>query len=98
VNAHNDPEGDALGDTIAQVEPSPHEQLEQKLVADEAGDQADDALARLNPREQSVLRMRYGLTDGEPRTLAQIGRTLSLGRERVRQIERGAIEKLQDAA
>jgi len=49
----------------------------------------------LSPREQEILRMRYGFDDGRPRTLAETGRMLSLSRERVRQIEKRALQKLK---
>jgi RNA polymerase nonessential primary-like sigma factor len=52
-------------------------------------------LATLEDREQHVIRMRYGLDDGQPRTLDQIGRRFGLSRERVRQIEREVMAKLR---
>ncbi len=52
-------------------------------------------LATLDEREQQVIRMRYGLDDGQPRTLDQIGRAFGLSRERVRQIEREVMGKLR---
>jgi RNA polymerase nonessential primary-like sigma factor len=52
-------------------------------------------LATLDEREQSVIRMRYGLEDGQPRTLDQIGKSFGLSRERVRQIEREVMAKLR---
>jgi RNA polymerase nonessential primary-like sigma factor len=52
-------------------------------------------LATLEDREQNVIRMRYGLDDGQPRTLDQIGRRFGLSRERVRQIEREVMAKLR---
>ncbi len=48
----------------------------------------------LNPREQEVLTLRYGLDDGEPRTLGETGREVGVSRERVRQIEKRALQKL----
>ena len=52
-------------------------------------------LATLDPREQAVIRLRYGLEDGQPRTLDQIGKQFGLSRERVRQIEREVMSKLR---
>ena len=51
-------------------------------------------LEKMESREALILRMRYGLDDGEPRTLKEIGEALGLTRERVRQIENEALEKL----
>jgi RNA polymerase primary sigma factor len=48
----------------------------------------------LSPREAYVLRLRYGLDDEEERTLQEIAETLKLTRERVRQIQEGALKKL----
>jgi RNA polymerase primary sigma factor len=54
-----------------------------------------DALKALTYREREVIRLRYGLADGHAYTLADIGRIFSVSRERVRQIETGALKKLQ---
>jgi RNA polymerase primary sigma factor len=54
-----------------------------------------DALQALTYREREVIRLRYGLADGHAYTLADIGRIFSVSRERVRQIETGALKKLQ---
>lgn len=54
-----------------------------------------DLLERcLSAREQEVLSLRYGLEDGEPRTLGEAGRLVGISRERVRQIEKRALQKL----
>jgi RNA polymerase nonessential primary-like sigma factor len=52
-------------------------------------------LGTLDEREQQVIRLRYGLDDGQPRTLDQIGKIFGLSRERVRQIEREVMGKLR---
>ncbi len=58
--------------------------------------QVDDVLEQLNEREKAVVRMRFGLlTDESDRTLEEIGKELSVTRERVRQIENSAIKKLK---
>ncbi len=54
-------------------------------------------LDTMDEREATVLRMRFGLKDNEPRTLKEIGETLGLTRERVRQIETEALAKLADS-
>jgi RNA polymerase primary sigma factor len=55
-------------------------------------------LNTLSPREAYILRARFGLNTGEVRTLEDIGRELQLSRERVRQIEGRALEKLRQPA
>jgi RNA polymerase primary sigma factor len=52
-------------------------------------------LGAMGAREATILRMRFGLVDGEQKTLSEVGRKLRITRERVRQIEKAALEKLQ---
>jgi len=52
-------------------------------------------LDTLTPREEKVLRLRYGLDDGKPRTLEEVGRQYNVARERIRQIEAKALRKLR---
>ncbi|MCL2598313.1 MAG: RNA polymerase sigma factor RpoD [Firmicutes bacterium] len=54
-----------------------------------------DILGGLTPREEMVLRMRYGLTDGHPKTLEEVGKVFGVTRERIRQIEAKALRKLK---
>jgi RNA polymerase primary sigma factor len=52
-------------------------------------------LDTLTPREERVLRLRYGLDDGKPRTLEEVGKEFNVTRERIRQIEAKALRKLR---
>ena len=58
-------------------------------------EQIDDVLSSLTPREQRVLRLRFGLEDGRSRTLEEVGKEFSVTRERIRQIEAKALRKLR---
>ena len=55
-------------------------------------------LATLSDREAGVIRLRFGLTDGRPRTLGEIGRVYGVTRERIRQIEVKTMTKLRHPA
>jgi len=66
------------------------------VLKDDLNNQIDDVLDQLNEREKAVIRMRFGLLEDESdRTLEEIGKELSVTRERVRQIESSAIKKLK---
>ncbi len=75
---------------------------ERQLTPDDALVESDclhhvmDMLATMDQREATVLRMRFGLENHEPRTLKEIGEQLGLTRERVRQIETEALNKMAD--
>ncbi len=58
-------------------------------------DYVNDIIKDLNPREQKILEMRFGLTDGVSHTLEEVGKEFDVTRERIRQIEAKAIEKMQ---
>jgi RNA polymerase primary sigma factor len=76
---------------------------ERQLAPDDALVESDclhhvmDMLTTMDQREASVLRMRFGLDSNEPRTLKEIGEQLGLTRERVRQIETEALNKMADS-
>jgi RNA polymerase primary sigma factor len=59
------------------------------------GEAVTEALAELSEREQEVVRLRFGLDDGRPRTLEEVGRQFGVTRERVRQIESKTLAKLR---
>ena len=64
------------------------------LLRSSLKDHLHACLDELDPKEQKVLRLRFGLDEGEPRTLKEIGEMMGLSRERIRQIEAQALEKL----
>jgi RNA polymerase sigma factor RpoD-like protein len=82
----------ALGDFIADDSaPAAESAVEFGMMRE----QLKSVLGTLEAREASVVRMRYGLDDGQPRTLDEIGRAFKLSRERIRQIERETMAKLR---
>ncbi len=82
-----------LGDFIEDGEAA---DAETTVISHLLHDDLRRVLATLEDREQHVIRMRYGLDDGQPCTLDQIGRRFGLSRERVRQIEREVMAKLRN--
>jgi RNA polymerase nonessential primary-like sigma factor len=81
-----------LGDFIEDGEAT---DAESAVISGLLHDDLRRVLATLDDREQSVIRLRYGLDDGQPHTLDQIGKRFGLSRERVRQIEREVMSKLR---
>lgn len=81
-----------LGDFI---EDSEAMSAENTVIAELLHTDIRHVLATLDEREQQVIRLRFGLDDGQPRTLDQIGKFFGLSRERVRQIEREVMVKLR---
>ena len=82
----------AVGDMIADDEAEePLEEIADKMLTEHLA----EAMDQLEPREQEVLRLRYGLGTGTPLTLEQIGQRFGRTRERIRQIEGMALRKLR---
>ena len=87
-----DDEDSLLGDFIQdQSQPSPYDSASKQLLKE----QMEEVLGTLSDREKKVLVLRFGLYDGKPRTLEEVGREFSVTRERIRQIEAKAIRKLK---
>ncbi len=81
-----------LGDFIEdQDAPAPAEAASFTMLREQLG----DVLESLTPREQKVLRLRFGLDDGRTRTLEEVGQVFGVTRERIRQIEAKALRKLR---
>ncbi|MGK5558233.1 RNA polymerase sigma factor [Actinomadura kijaniata] len=80
--------GDLIEDTDS---PEASELVDRQLMAD----QLRRTLDILNPREAKIMAMRFGLYDGTPRTLDEIGKALGLTRERIRQLEKESLSKLR---
>ncbi len=81
-----------LGDFIPDDEaPAPADAASHTLLKEQLG----EVLSTLTPREEKVLRLRFGLEDGRPRTLEEVGKEFDVTRERIRQIEAKALRKLR---
>jgi len=84
-----------LGDFLEdQQAPAPAEVVADRML----GEQLEDVLKTLTPREEKVLRLRFGLEDGRARTLEEVGHAFGVTRERIRQIEAKALRKLRHPA
>ncbi len=81
-----------LGDFIEDSDsPAPAEAVSYTLLRE----QLNEVLHTLTPREEQVLKLRFGLDDGRTRTLEEVGRVFNITRERIRQIEAKALRKLR---
>jgi len=85
-------EDSRLGDFVEdRASPAPTEVASQQLLKE----QVDRVLDELSEREKRVIQLRFGLKDGHPRTLEEVGKEFSVTRERIRQIEAKALRKLR---
>jgi RNA polymerase primary sigma factor len=81
-----------IGDLIEDIDsPEASEMVDRQLMAD----QLRRTLTILSPREEKIMAMRFGLYDGTPHTLDEIGKHLGLTRERIRQLEKESLSKLR---
>jgi RNA polymerase primary sigma factor len=82
-----------LGDFIEDTETiMPHQAASRKLLTNHV----IEVLSELTPREQKILKIRFGLEDGVTHTLEEVGQEFGVTRERIRQIEAKALEKIRD--
>ncbi|WP_030506514.1 RNA polymerase sigma factor [Microbispora rosea] len=81
-----------IGDLIEDVDsPEASEVVDRQLLAE----QLKGVLSNLSPREAKIMSLRFGLADGKPHTLDEIGKYLGLTRERIRQLEKESLSKLR---
>jgi RNA polymerase primary sigma factor len=74
-----------------ETEFQPEEHLDRVMLSE----QMEELLSHLSPRERDVIELRFGLGDGQHRTLAEVGQAFGMSRERVRQIQAKAMRKLR---
>ena len=87
-----DEEDSHLGDFIQDTtQPTPYDAATRQLLKEHM----EEILSTLSDREKKVLILRFGLDDGRPRTLEEVGREFAVTRERIRQIEAKALRKLR---
>lgn len=87
-----DDEKSTLGDFIADDKiPSPIQESSERILTEQVRDILDD----LSPKERKILEMRHGLLDGVYHTLEEVGKEFGVTRERIRQIEAKALEKIR---
>lgn len=92
VGSGDDDEKSTLGDFIADDKiPSPVQESSERILAE----QVRDILGDLSPKERKILEMRHGLLDGVYHTLEEVGKEFGVTRERIRQIEAKALEKIR---
>ncbi|KKQ28190.1 MAG: RNA polymerase sigma factor [Candidatus Magasanikbacteria bacterium GW2011_GWC2_37_14] len=92
VGDDDDDDDSSLSDFIEDIKSvSPSQAAGRELLKD----YIREALKDLSPREQKILEMRFGLTDGVTHTLEEVGKEFDVTRERIRQIEAKALEKIQ---
>ena len=95
VSSLDIPVGEKGEDTVASLVPGTEPEPQAELIRRELKALVNELMSRLNERQQMILRLHYGMEDGICRSLEEIGKALGISKERVRQIERQAMDKLQ---
>ncbi len=85
-------DGGVIGDFIKDEK---YSDVDQKIMDESLKSEIDEVLSTLKPNEEKVLRLRYGLGGNRPMSLAQVGEKCNLTKERIRQIEKKAILRMQ---
>ncbi len=89
------PVGEDNGELCDFIEDQSQISPEKKMVKESLMTTLENVLSELNEREERVLKLRFGLQDGMPKTLEEVGKIFNVTRERIRQIEAKALEKLR---
>ncbi len=85
-------DGGTVGDFVKDEK---YSNVDEKVMNESLQDELNKALGTLKPAEEKVLRLRYGLGGNKPMSLAQVGEHCNLTKERIRQIEKTAIVRMQ---